>query len=152
MKEIVEILFADGLLKLVFATTTFAIGLNLPARSVVFTKVFKFSGGESEELVETSEYLQMAGRAGRRGKDTTGSCLICLDRSFSRNIPTVEEFEKLLENKGTPLESKLKLSYNMTMNVVKSETMVINDLLKQSWFENESEKERNDASKKAAIL
>jgi len=94
----------------------------------------------------------MAGRAGRRGKDTTGSCLICLDRGFSRNIPTLEDFEKLLENKGTPLESKLKLSYNMTMNVVKSETMVIDDLLKQSWFENESEKERSDASKRAGLL
>ncbi len=57
MKEIVEILFADGLLKIVFATTTFAIGLNMPARSVLFTKVFKFSGGANEELVDTSEYL-----------------------------------------------------------------------------------------------
>jgi ATP-dependent RNA helicase DOB1 len=48
MKEIIEILFCDGLLKIVFATTTFAIGLNMPARSVLFTKIFKFSGGESE--------------------------------------------------------------------------------------------------------
>ena len=152
MKEIVEILFADGLLKVVFATTTFAIGLNLPARSVLFTKVYKFSGGESEELLETSEYLQMAGRAGRRGKDSTGSCLLCLDRSFGRNIPTLEDFEKLLENKGTPLESKLKLSYNMTMNVVKSETMIIDDLLKQSWYENETQKERKIATTRANIL
>lgn len=57
MKEIVEILFSDGLLKIVFATTTFAIGLNMPARSVLFSKIFKFSGGINEELVETSEYL-----------------------------------------------------------------------------------------------
>lgn len=147
MKEIVEILFADGLLKIVFATTTFAIGLNMPARSVVFTKIFKYAGGEFEELVETSEYLQMAGRAGRRGKDATGSCLILLDRGFSRNMPKVEDFDKLLENKGTPLESKLKLSYSMTMNVVKSESLAIEDLLKTSWFENESEKERADAGR-----
>jgi len=76
MKEIVEILFADGFLKVVFATTTFAIGLNMPARSVLFTKVYKFSGGDGENLIETSEYLQMAGRAGRRGKDQTGSCYL----------------------------------------------------------------------------
>jgi superfamily II RNA helicase len=119
MKEIVEILFSDGLLKIVFATTTFAIGLNMPARSVFFTKIYKFSGGTNEELIETSEYLQMAGRAGRRGKDATGSCLIALDRNFTRNIPTIDDFERILENKGTPLESKLKLSYTMTMNVVK---------------------------------
>ena len=152
MKEIIEILFADGLLKVVFATTTFAIGLNLPARSVLFTKIFKFSGGESEELVETSEYLQMAGRAGRRGKDKTGSCLSCLDRSFGRNFPTMDDFEKLLENKGNPLESKLKLSYSMTMNVLKSEDMVIDDLLKASWFENETERGRLDATRDANLL
>lgn len=149
MKEIVEILFSDGLLKIVFATTTFAIGLNMPARSVLFTKVFKFSGGATEELVETSEYLQMAGRAGRRGKDQTGSCLICLDRNFGRTIPTIEDFDRLLENKGTPLESKLKLSYSMTMNVVKSESMAIDELLKSSWFENETEKDRAQAGVEA---
>jgi hypothetical protein len=53
----------------------------------------------------------MAGRAGRRGKDQTGACLIALDRAFTRNIPTLDDFEKLLENKGNPLESKLKMSY-----------------------------------------
>lgn len=149
MKEIVEILFADGLLKVVFATTTFAIGLNMPARSVLFTKVFKFAGGDGEELVETSEYLQMAGRAGRRGKDQTGSCVICLDRSFGRTIPTIDDFERLLENKGTPLESKLKLSYSMTMNVMKSDSIMIEDMLKVSWFESENEKERTDAMRRA---
>lgn len=152
MKEIVEILFSDGLLKIVFATTTFAIGLNMPARSVLFTKVFKFNGGEGEELVETSEYLQMAGRAGRRGKDKTGTCLICLDRNFGRNIPTVEDFERLLENKGTPLESKLKLSYSMAMNVVKQESMLIDDVLKSSWYESEQEKERQNLQKNAQVF
>ena len=91
----------------------------------------------------------MAGRAGRRGKDQTGSCLICLDKSFGRQSPSLDDFERLLENKGNPLESKLKLSYSMTMNVMKSESMVIEDILKVSWFENESEKERNDALKEA---
>jgi superfamily II RNA helicase len=94
----------------------------------------------------------MAGRAGRRGKDPTGSCLISLDRAFGRNIPTLDDFEKLLENKGTPLESKLKLSYTMTMNVVKQESMVIDDLLKTSWFESENEKERINAGKNANQL
>jgi superfamily II RNA helicase len=56
VKEMVEILFEDGLLKVVFATTTFAIGLNMPARSVVFTNCFKFTG-ETKILIPTSEYL-----------------------------------------------------------------------------------------------
>ena len=71
MKELVEILFSDGYLKVVFATSTFAIGLNLPARSVIFTQMRKFNGTETQ-TIEASEYLQMAGRAGRRGKDDKG--------------------------------------------------------------------------------
>jgi superfamily II RNA helicase len=152
MKEIVEILFADGFLKVVFATTTFAIGLNMPARSVLFTKVYKFSGGDGENLIETSEYLQMAGRAGRRGKDQTGSCLITLDRSFARQMPTIDDFERLLENKGTPLESKLKLSYSMTMNVMKSDSIMIEDMLKVSWFESENEKAIGEAMRHANAI
>ena len=56
VKEIVEILFADGYLKVIFATTTFAIGLNMPARSVFFTRIKKWNGNENE-LLQTSEYL-----------------------------------------------------------------------------------------------
>jgi len=119
---------------------------------VLFTKVYKFNGGDTDELIQTSEYLQMAGRAGRRGKDATGSCLIALDKSFGRQIPTLDDFERLLENKGTPLESKLKLSYAMTMNVMKSESIMIEDMLKVSWFESESEKDRIDATRKANQL
>ena len=75
--------------------------------------------------------------------------MICLDRSFGRTIPTLDDFERLLENKGTPLESKLKLSYSMTMNVMKSDSIMIEDMLKVSWFESESEKERTDAMRRA---
>ena len=78
MRELVEILFSDGYLKVVFATSTFAIGLNLPARCVMFTQMKKFDGNEMN-TISTSEYLQMAGRAGRRGKDAQGHSIICLD-------------------------------------------------------------------------
>ena len=71
LKELVEILFSDGYLKLVFSTSTFAIGLNLPARSVVFTQMKKFDG-TSHAIIPSSEYLQMAGIAGRRCKDDQG--------------------------------------------------------------------------------
>lgn len=60
----------------------------------------------------------MAGRAGRRGKDVHGASIIYLDRAFGF-IPRYEEIVELLENKGQPLESKLKLSYKMILNVVK---------------------------------
>ena len=82
------------MIKVVFATTTFAIGLNMPARSVLFTTMFKFNG-EVKELIPTSEYLQMAGRAGRRGKDDLGASILYLDRSFGK-AATNEDFEELL--------------------------------------------------------
>ena len=93
----------------------------------------------------------MAGRAGRRGKDTTGTCILTLDRAFGK-VPDAEEFEEILTSKGTHLESKLKLSYQMALNVVKSEDVMINDLLKLSFFENEAEKERQKATVKAQWL
>jgi ATP-dependent RNA helicase DOB1 len=86
MKELVEILFSDGYLKVVFATSTFAIGLNLPARSVIFTQMRKFNGTETQ-TIEASEYLQMAGRAGRRGKDDKGFSVICMDPDLG-SIPS----------------------------------------------------------------
>lgn len=86
LKEIVEILFSDGYLKIVFATSTFAIGLNLPARCVVFTEMQKFNG-EVRSILEASEYLQMAGRAGRRGKDDKGFSIICADPDLGK-IPS----------------------------------------------------------------
>jgi len=97
LKELVEILFSDGYLKLVIATSTFAIGLNLPARSVMFTTMKKFDG-DKVNVIPTSEYLQMAGRAGRRGKDTSGMSLLCLDPEMDRNVPTNEEFQELLSS------------------------------------------------------
>lgn len=93
----------------------------------------------------------MAGRAGRRGKDPTGSSILNLDRAFGKP-PTLEDFITLLENKGTPLESKLKLSYALTLNVMKSDDIEITDLLKTSFFESESEKERLEATLKGQKL
>jgi ATP-dependent RNA helicase DOB1 len=74
MKEILEILFSKGLIRVLFATETFAVGINMPTKTVVFTALEKFTDGGVRGLT-TSEYLQMAGRAGRRGKDDKGLVL-----------------------------------------------------------------------------
>jgi ATP-dependent RNA helicase DOB1 len=71
LKEVVEILFQEGLIKALFATETFSIGLNMPARTVLFTSIKKFDGKISRSLT-SGEYIQMSGRAGRRGKDDRG--------------------------------------------------------------------------------
>ncbi len=71
LKEIIEILFSKGFIKVLFATETFAVGINMPTKTVVFTSYRKYTDGEYRMLT-TSEYIQMAGRAGRRGKDDKG--------------------------------------------------------------------------------
>jgi len=117
MKELVEILFSDGYLKVVFATSTFAIGLNLPARCVIFTQMNKFNGSEMS-TIEASEYLQMAGRAGRRGKDDRGFSIICTDPDLGK-IPSNQEFLDLLDSKGVLLSSQLRIDYKTCLNVLK---------------------------------
>ncbi len=74
LKEIVEILFAKGLVKVLFCTETFAVGINMPTRTVVFTDLRKHDNGGMRSL-RTDEYIQMAGRAGRRGKDVKGTVI-----------------------------------------------------------------------------
>lgn len=71
LKEIIEILFSKGFIKVLFATETFAVGINMPTKTVIFTSYRKYTEGEYRMLT-TSEYIQMAGRAGRRGKDDKG--------------------------------------------------------------------------------
>merc|ERR1712157_639941 len=75
LKEMVEILFSRNLIKILFATETFAMGVNMPARSVLFDSIRKHDGRQVRNL-KTSEFIQMAGRAGRRGLDTVGTVIM----------------------------------------------------------------------------
>src|SRR6185503_1307493 len=71
LKEVIEILFQEGLIKCLFATETFSIGINMPAKTVVFTATRKYDGKDFR-WITSGEYIQMSGRAGRRGKDDKG--------------------------------------------------------------------------------
>ncbi|XP_042370172.1 helicase SKI2W-like [Plectropomus leopardus] len=75
LKEVIEMLFSRGLVKVLFATETFAMGVNMPARTVVFDSIRKHDGTGFRNLLP-GEYIQMAGRAGRRGLDATGTVII----------------------------------------------------------------------------
>lgn len=145
LKEMVEILFTDGHLKVVFATSTFAIGLNMPARSVIFTQSTKFNG-EKNEILSSTEYLQMAGRAGRRGKDDKGASILCVDDNFGK-IPGIDEYEEMFDNKGKDVESKLKLTYKTNLNVLNSEDQDIGSLITNSFFSNATEQKKITAVK-----
>ena len=84
LKEVVEILFTKGLVKVLFATETFAMGVNAPAKCVVFGMIRKHDGVQFRDLLP-GEYTQMSGRAGRRGLDDTGMVII----ACSDSIPEV---------------------------------------------------------------
>ena len=87
--------------------------------------------------MSTSEYLQMAGRAGRRGKDERGFSLLCADPQFG-GLPSHDEFQELLDSQGVELESKSRFDYRSCLNVLKTDEGEIGSLLQQSFLANEN--------------
>jgi len=81
VKEVIEILFQEGKIKILFTTETFSMGINMPARTVVFTSVEKYDGKDFR-LVGGGEYIQMSGRAGRRGIDERGLVIMMVDKKI----------------------------------------------------------------------
>lgn len=111
-KQIVEGLFASGLIRLVFATETLALGINMPARTVVLESLNKFNGSDRVNLTP-GEYTQLTGRAGRRGIDTNGYALTLLDQ---KNPPQV--LSSLAAGRSYPLHSAFAPNYNMAVNLL----------------------------------
>ena len=118
LKEIVELLYAKGYIKLLFATETFSVGVNMPTKSVIFTDVNKFDGNNNRSLY-AHEYTQMAGRAGRRNIDKIGS-VIHLNNLF-RNVDSMN-YKKMMNGKPQTLVSKFKISYNLLLNLLDNNT------------------------------
>ncbi|KAG0215055.1 ATP-dependent RNA helicase mtr4 [Mortierella sp. NVP41] len=115
LKEVIEILFQEGLVKVLFATETFSIGLNMPAKTVIFTSVQKFDG-EKTRWVSGGEYIQMSGRAGRRGLDDRGVVIMMIDQKME---PTVAQ--GMVLGTADPLNSAFYLSYYMILNLMRIE-------------------------------
>ncbi|EGE78656.1 hypothetical protein RJZ56_000746 [Blastomyces dermatitidis] len=133
IKEIVEILFAKTLVKVLFATETFAMGLNLPTRTVVFSGFRKHDGRSFRDLLP-GEYTQMAGRAGRRGLDTVGSVIIVA--SGKDEAPPAGTLRRMILGDPTKLRSQFRLTYNMILNLLRVEALKIEEMIKRSFSEN----------------
>jgi ATP-dependent RNA helicase HelY len=112
-KEAVEACFAEGLTKVVFATETLALGVNMPARSVVIERLTKF-GGERREFLTPGEYTQLTGRAGRRGIDELGNAIVL----WSPFVP-FEQVASLAASRTYALRSAFRPTYNMAANLVR---------------------------------
>ncbi|MFT4648835.1 MAG: superfamily II RNA helicase [Glaciecola sp.] len=112
-KEMVERMFTQGLLKLLFTTETFALGINMPARAVVFNGLKKFDG-ISFDYLRTRDYMQMAGRAGRQGIDDKGFVYNVLSPSTLLEAP----LERLFAGKPEPVTSRFRLSYASLLHLL----------------------------------
>lgn len=111
-KEVVEELFVRGLVKAVFATETLALGINMPARSVVLEKLVKWNGEQHADITP-GEYTQLTGRAGRRGIDVEGHAVVLWQRGMD---PAA--LAGLAGTRTYPLRSSFRPSYNMAVNLV----------------------------------
>lgn len=129
LKETIEILFGEGLIKVLFATETFAMGLNMPARTVLFTAPRKFDGKDFR-WITSGEYIQMAGRAGRRGLDDKGIVILMIDEQVS---PTVGK--DIVQGKPDPINSAFHLTYNMVLNLLRVEEINPEYMLERSFYQ-----------------
>merc|ERR1719361_3162541 len=129
LKETIEIMFGEGLLKALFATETFAMGLNMPARTVLFTSAQKFDGKDFR-FVTSGEFIQMSGRAGRRGLDDKGIVILMMDEKIT---PAVGR--EII--KGTPdnLNSAFHLTYNMVLNLLRVEEVNPEYMMERSFHQ-----------------
>ncbi len=146
-KETVEELFESGLLKVVFATETLALGINMPARSVVIENLSRFNG-ESHELLRPGDYTQLTGRAGRRGIDVEGYGVV-LHSPYVRfgNVTDIAAVG------SHPLKSSFRPTYNMTANLVsKYEKARAEELLASSFAAYQREGDRHAAAKTISAL
>jgi superfamily II RNA helicase len=114
LREIVELLFARGFIKILFCTETMSVGINLPVKTTIFTDIVKYNGEINRQLY-SHEYTQAAGRAGRLGLDSVGH-VIHLNNLF-RNVDHTS-YKTMMNGKPQKLTSKFKISYNLLLNLL----------------------------------
>ncbi|KAK9752493.1 DEAD/DEAH box helicase [Popillia japonica] len=129
LKETIEILFGEGLIKALFATETFSMGLNMPARTVLFTGVRKFDGSDYRWLT-SGEYIQMSGRAGRRGLDDKGIVILMVDEK----VPPAAGRD-IVKGLPDPINSAFHLTYNMVLNLLRVEEINPEFMLERSFYQ-----------------
>jgi len=148
LKEIIEILFAKGLVKVLFATETFAVGINMPTKTVVFTAYEKYDDASNGlRTLYTDEYIQMAGRAGRRGKDKEGLVLYLPEKQPIG----VGELQRMMTGSKTTFTSRMNFHYDFVLKTLHSKNTSWIGLMTQSyWYQQHQRaltgaKQRRDA-------
>ena len=134
LKEIIEILYAEGLIKLLFATETFAVGVNMPAKTVIFNELEKYDNNGLRDL-RTDEYLQMSGRAGRRGLDRTGTVIILP----TMKLPNYSVLKSIMTGKSPGINSKFIPSYQFILKSLHNNNLNVNDFVKTTLSSDEND-------------
>ena len=143
LREIVEILFAKGYIKLLFATETVAIGLNLAVKSCIFTDINKHDG-TSMRMLQGHEYSQSSGRCGRLGLDKVGHS-IHLNNLF-RNVESIS-YKTMLKGKPQTLTSKFKISFNLLLNLIDIGDNNFINFAKKSMIKGDIDNQSNEIQK-----
>ena len=134
VKEVVEIMFQEGLLRCLFATETFSTGLNMPARTVVFTGARKYDGA-AFRFLSSGEYIQMSGRAGRRGLDARGVVILMLDERMEAAVA-----KDMLRGAPDALYSAFHLTYATLLNILRLDGAEPESLLRASFRQFQAER------------
>jgi superfamily II RNA helicase len=138
-REMVEILFGKGYIKLLFATETFAVGINMPTKTVIFSSMTKYDG-KSFRLLKSHEYTQMSGRAGRRGLDTVGNVIQL--QNLYRDHASNNELSSIFEGKPETLSSKFKINFNMLLKMMASNNTNFKEFVENSMINSDIEKQK----------
>ena len=132
LKEIIEILYARGLIKLLFATETFAVGVNMPAKTVIFNDLQKYDNNGLRYL-RTDEYLQMSGRAGRRGLDKNGTVIILP----TMDLPEYGQLKSVMSGKSPSIKSKFVPSYQFILKALHNNDISVDKFIETTLFSKE---------------
>lgn len=143
LREMVELLFAKGCIKVLFATETFAVGVNMPAKTVLFTSLQKYTSNDFRCLL-SHEYTQMAGRAGRRGLDKIGVVIHLLN--MFNEVPTNAEYKNIVDGNAQQLISKFKIHSNLLLRIIYNQQST-EDFITSSMITKEIKNEYNNTEK-----
>lgn len=136
LREIVELMISKKYIKVLFATESFAIGLDCPIKTAVFINLKKHDGGEHPRYLMSHEYTQMAGRAGRRGIDTIGNVIHC---SNLFDLPDITTYKEILGGVPQKLTSKFQIYYPMILNLLSDNSSEYDMFIKKSMLSLELE-------------
>lgn len=128
LREMIELLFEKGFIKLLFATETFAVGINMPTKTAIFSGLTKFNGKEHRNLFP-HEYTQMAGRAGRRGLDKIGHVIHC-NNLFE--LDSAAQYRNMLCGPSQTITSKFKISFGLVLSLLSREGSDVYSFVEQT--------------------